>query len=117
MNDETDTRPYAIWIEAEHWPAEAWNYDDGNTDVIVQFVDGQRWSATFFTYTNIQTLTKKNRRTGECLSGKYFWATMMILADTISRQSMEEVVRGLLDNDEFASAFERIVISEGFERD
>ena len=108
MTDEIEARPHTIWIEAEHWPAENWNYNDGNTDVVVRFVDGQEWSATFFTYTNIQTLTKKNRRTGECLSGKYFWATTMILVDTICRQSIEEVVHGLLQNREFASAFERI---------
>ncbi len=70
---------YTIWIEAEKWTEGTLNIYDDNTDVIVQFEDGTRWSATFFTYLNINRLTEKNKKTGECLNGNYFWASNMVL--------------------------------------
>lgn len=38
-----------IWIEAEHWPADQWDVRDGNTDVVVTLINGERWEATFWT--------------------------------------------------------------------
>lgn len=98
---------YTLWIETEQWAAEEWNIYDDNTDVIVTFKDGTRWVASFFTYQNIQTLVEKNKQTGECMFGKYFWSSDMILVDECSRERIEEVVKGLLDNGEFEAVFER----------
>ncbi|HYE76162.1 MAG TPA: hypothetical protein VEF04_22645 [Blastocatellia bacterium] len=88
LKDITD-----IWIEAEEWTSSEWNINDCNTDVAVTFTDGRRWTATFFTYSNISTLIEKNRQSGECLSGKYFCASDMVLVDEVSRERIElEVV-------------------------
>jgi hypothetical protein len=70
---------YSIWIEAEEWASCQWDIVDSNSDVVVRFSNGEEWGATFFTYKNIFTLRDKNRRTGECLEGKYFCATNLIL--------------------------------------
>ena len=88
-----------IEIEAENWEPGEWNPDDDNTDVLVTLSDNTRWVATFFTYKNITTLAKKNQQTGECLSGKYFWASDMILVDNINRASIEEVVMHLVEKE------------------
>lgn len=56
------------------------------------FEKGGEWVATFFSYKNVTTLAKKNEASGECLNGKYFWATDMILVDQLSRERVEEVV-------------------------
>lgn len=103
-------RNHKISLEAEHWTPSEWNVKDGNTDVFVRFDDGQEWVATFFTYTNIASLSAKNQRTGECLSGKYFWASDMFLINEISRERIEEVVRHLLEENEtdFASIFVQV---------
>lgn len=102
---ETQMRDYYIWIEAEQWSPGQWDYDDCNSDVIVSFKAGPEWAATFFTYKNISTLVEKNEGTGECLNGKYFWATDMILIDEISRERIEEVVKHLIATGEFESVF------------
>ena len=80
----------SIEIEAENWQPGEWNPEDDNTDVWVTLSDNTQWVATFFTYKNITTLAKKNQQTGEWLSGKYLWASDMILVDKVSRASIEE---------------------------
>ncbi|WP_445667367.1 hypothetical protein [Paenibacillus sp. FSL H8-0034] len=100
-------KPYTMWIEAENWADGEWDIYDDNTDVIVTFEDGSRWVASFFTYKNIQTLTEKNRRTGECLYGKYFWGSDMLLVDECSRNRIEEVIRDLIKEGDFENIFNR----------
>jgi hypothetical protein len=101
------SRKYSIWIEAEQWPPGRWTPADDNSDVIVTFEGGERWVATFFSYQNIFSLRDKNRGTGECLGGKYFCATDMILVDEVSRERVEEVVAELLGEESFETSFTR----------
>ncbi len=89
----------------EQWVPGSWNPEDDNTDVIVTWEDGSRWVATFFAYQNVQTLSEKNRRTGESLSGAYFWASDMILADKVSRQRIEQIIEELIKTGEFETIF------------
>ncbi|WP_068774125.1 hypothetical protein [Paenibacillus sp. FJAT-26967] len=98
---------YTIWIEAEQWAEGEWNIHDDNTDVNVTFEDGSRWVASFFSYTNIQTLARTNQQTGECLCGKYFWGSDMILVDECSRNRIEEVIEHLLNTGDFERLFDK----------
>ena len=95
-----------IWIEVEHTnPIGEQSETDDNTDVIVTFEDGASYVATFFTYDNIQSLRQKNQQTGECMHGKYFWASDMVLIDRISRTDIEAVIAYLLSEEEFEDTF------------
>ncbi len=96
---------YSLWIEAEEWAEGTWNTSDDNTDVKVKLDDGTEWVASFFTYKNIALLTEKNKGSGECLNGRYFWSTDMILVDEISRQRIEEVVAHLINEKRFEYIF------------
>jgi len=97
----------SIWIEAESWAPEEWDINNDNTDVVVTFKDGSRWAASFFTYDNIEKLRQKNKETGECLKGKYFWSSNMILVDEVSRTRIEEVVGHLIKEYEFEQVFKQ----------
>jgi hypothetical protein len=102
--------PVCIWIEAEEWAPGEWDIYDGNTDVHVTLADGTRWVATFFSYRNVLSLTKKYKGTGECMAGEYFWASDMILVDEVSRERIEQVVKHLAETpDEFRSVFRQTV--------
>ena len=79
-----------------------------NTDVVVKLENGKQYWATFFTYDNIEFLTKKNREHGENLSGKYFWSRNMILIEEINRDLIENVIKEMLAALCFDSAFEEI---------
>ncbi|HLH61192.1 MAG TPA: hypothetical protein VKV20_05860 [Ktedonobacteraceae bacterium] len=113
MNRESQN--YTVWIEAEEWTPGEWTPDDDNTDVIVTREDGSRWAASFFSYKNIATLTEKNRKTGECLSGACFWASNMILIDRVSRQRIEEVIGQFIAENQFEAIFRRIPSEESQE--
>ncbi len=100
----------SVWIESEDKGAVIGGHapDDDNSDVIVTFTDNNRYIATFFTYTNIDRLKRKNERTGECLSGKYFWASDMILIDKINRESILSVINYMIKTEEFYNAFRQL---------
>jgi hypothetical protein len=100
-----NTQKYSIWIEAEQWAAGEWTPNDDNTDVIVTFENGARWAATVFSYQNIFSLANKNRVTGECLDGRYFAATDMILVDEVTRRRIEDVVADMIDRNDFETYF------------
>jgi len=99
---------YIIWIEAEQWAEGKLNINNDNTDVIVEFDNNTRWYASFFTYNNINKLVEKNKKTGECLNGKYFWASDMVLVDEVGRERIEEVVKHLISEGEFQTTFTKI---------
>ncbi|MCU7549075.1 hypothetical protein OCK74_08110 [Chitinophagaceae bacterium LB-8] len=50
-------------------------------------------------------MRQKNSQTGECLKGKYFWTRNMVLVDTISRESIHQVINHLIEADEFFQIF------------
>ena len=80
---------------------------DDNVDVEVRFLDGARWGATFYTPDNLKTLLARWQLTGEYRSGLYFWANWTIIVRRLDRETIEATVEGLLEDDEFESAFER----------
>lgn len=84
------------------------NYEDDNCDVIVSFNNGDEYIASFFTFKNIETLRKNFSDSGECMSGKYFWASDMILIDNLKTDSIKSVIRYLIENNEFESIFKKI---------
>ncbi len=93
------TDKYNVWIESEQWAEGEWDIRNDNTDVIVEFDNKKRWIASFFTYSNINKLVEKNKITGECLNGKYFWASDMILVDEVSRERIQEVIQSFINED------------------
>ncbi len=100
----------SIWIESEdHGPiTNGQKYIDDNSDVIVTFTDETKFVATFFTYENILALRNKNRMTGECLNGKYFWASDMIIIDQIDRIEIIKVINDLISEEIFDRIFRKI---------
>jgi hypothetical protein len=76
-----------------------------NVDIEVVFDTGERWVATFFTLQNLESLFKKNRETGECGSGLYFWCSDMVIVKTLTVESIVYTVVELLREGEFESAF------------
>jgi len=97
---------YTIWIEAEafefHQPEDP---TDADSDVIVHFANHQKWQAWFITFARLDALRRQYQQNGECLAGRYFWASEMIVIDEITREAIEAVIRDLMDSGEFEKAF------------
>jgi len=81
------------------------NPENDNTDVTVKFVSGESYSATFFTLENIKSLFDKNKQTGECDSGIYFYCVDMIIVEKLSPEIILQTVRNLVQNGELKNAF------------
>jgi hypothetical protein len=96
---------YDVWIEAEHSAPGQWAPRDSNSDVAVTFADGARWVATFFAYDHINTLRRLHQETGECLGGRYFEASDMVLVDEVTRERIEQVVAELIATEHFEAVF------------
>ena len=74
-----------IWFEFEVWE-DGYNEDDENSDVCFELSDGTKWCATFITFQNLLSLSKKNQKTGECLSGQYFYADKPIFISKMNKE-------------------------------
>lgn len=96
-----------IWIETEE-SSVVFGGTNNNSDVIVTFSDNTRHVATFFTYENIEFLRRKNKNTGECLNGKYFWASDMIIVDLLNRKEIIKIINHLILENEFDIVFNKI---------
>jgi hypothetical protein len=99
-----------IWIESEQSGAVNGGTPEtnDNSDVIVTFLDGTRHVATCFTYQNIEHLRQKNKKTGECLNGKYFFGSDMLIVERINRKDIEEIISHLISENEFDLIFNKI---------
>ena len=95
--------PYTI-----HWVNDVFGIDpeDDNVDVTVSFGNGERYTATFFTIRNLESLLEKYRETGECAGGLYVWSTHMMVVARLTTENVERTIADLLKSGEFTSAFE-----------
>lgn len=85
--------------------SQLWDPEQDNVDVEVELEGGQRYGATFFTLENLRHLFAKNKSTGECASGRYFWATNMIIVRQLLAADIERAISDLIKNGEFDTAF------------
>ena len=85
----------SIWFESDTW-TEPYDELDSNMDTILTLDDGTIWTATFFTYQNILSLTRKNKKSGECLHGLYFCSAGMILIERLNKSNIQSVISDLL---------------------
>jgi hypothetical protein len=85
-----------------------WDPRNDNLDVEVRFADGRRYSATFFTLSNVETLLRRYARSGECANGLYLWASDMILVETLTLDVIERVVQDLIASGELPKALSEL---------
>lgn len=87
-----------IWFEFDEW-SDRHDEDDSNADVCFELNDGTKWCASFFTYRNLLSLSEKNRTTGECLSGEYFYADKPIFVSKISKELIVSVLNDIIQTE------------------
>lgn len=83
------------------------NSNNDNVDVQVTFPNGERFSAVFFTIRNIEALIKRYKKTGECAGGLYFWASNMIIVESLTKKTICKTIDRLLAEDEFEYIFSK----------
>lgn len=97
-----------IWFEFEVW-ADGYNENDENSDIYFELSDGTKWCATFITYQNLLSISKKNYTTGEYLSGQYFYADKPIFISKMSKELIISVLNHIIQTEtDLTCAFTRI---------
>ncbi|OCG14591.1 hypothetical protein A9G28_05175 [Gilliamella sp. Fer1-1] len=87
------------------------NYDrdlnqvNDNVDVEVFLDNGKRYAATFFTIENIISILNKYKETKECCNGLYFWASDMIIVESLNDKVINKTIQDLIKNEEFHHVF------------
>lgn len=82
--------------------------EDGVTDVIVSFENGEKYAASFFSYQAITRLGVEHETSGAFLNGKYFWSDNMLLIKECNRPIINEVIDSLLDEGDFNTVFKKL---------
>ena len=81
------------------------NEFNDNVDVEVEFKNGLKYHATFFTLKNIEEIMNNYKNTRECLSGKYFWSSQMIIIEKLEPDLIISAIEDLIKSDEFEFVF------------
>jgi len=82
--------------------------ESDNIDVYVTLSDGRKFTATFFTLSNIKRILNRYKKSGECGYGQYFWASDMIIVENINPLTIRETIFDLIKSEELESAFMKI---------
>lgn len=96
-----------IWYEFEEWSEEV-DQEDCNADVIFELQDGSKWCASFYTFQNLLSLSRKNSITGECLSGTYFYVDKPIFISKMDKTIILSVIKDALQNDLLSYMFTKV---------
>lgn len=103
-----DTLIETIYLSAEQQAESSFDYQQGNTDVIVLFENGDKYVASFFSYANLELIHRQHQESGDYLNGAYFWTKNMVLVLDCSMEKVRQVVDHLLDEGEFREVFQKI---------
>lgn len=108
MKKVKDTRELAdILFEFDNWRG-GHDENDENADVIFELNDGSLYCGTLFTYQNLLTLAKRNRVSGECLFGKYFYCDKPVFIEKMDKPTIISVINDIIERGEVDLAFARI---------
>ncbi|MEV1198523.1 hypothetical protein [Microbispora rosea] len=93
-----------------------WNELDPETadqaDATITLPDGARRYATFMTLGAISGIMDRWQGTGECLSGRYFWCSDLVIIRKPGFGSMTDAVRDMIAIGELESACSALPIDD-----
>ncbi|MEM9326150.1 MAG: hypothetical protein AAGA85_10860 [Bacteroidota bacterium] len=84
------------------------------TEVIITTIDGEIYSAPFFSYHHVMEVIKEAEHKGSLnddyvfLQGGYMWKKNMILIEHCREQEIREVIKDLLDAGNFLEVFRKL---------
>jgi hypothetical protein len=79
--------------------------ENDNIDVIIGLSNGEFYNVSFFTLKNIQSIMFSYEETGECASGKYFWAKNMLIVQDLSEETIREAIVSIVESGEYENCF------------
>lgn len=88
--------------------ADGMDVNDDNVDVEVQFADGERYGASFFTLENIRKLMVKDESEGNFNHGQYFWISDLIIINRLTHAEIQSAIDHMIEIGTLKRAFSRL---------
>lgn len=98
------SRVHPIEIRVHHGVDDISN-DNADADVVLS--NGESRTVTFFTLKSIEEVMKRYKESGECLSGKFFWAKDLVIVESLDSEVIRKVVWELVESGEYEAALGR----------
>lgn len=103
-----DQKIKEIFLSGEKINKDSSDTENGYTDVIIIFDNGDTYEAPFFTLTGLKEIRKLHKKTGDFLAGKYFWAERMIISKSCELKDIRRVIKHLIEEGDFSKVFKKL---------
>src|SRR5687768_886612 len=81
------------------------DYQNVNSDVIVEFEDGNKYAATFFTSRNLERMIKDLEQSDEFVSGQFYKLLNIVLVKDFNNGDLTPVVDEMIAEGDFQLIF------------
>lgn len=96
-----------IILTAEKLADKPVDYEDMNTDVIVDFEDGEQYVATFFSYKNLKKMLEADLK-AESKLHEYYLIVNLVLVENFNNGNLFPVVESMIAEGDFQLAFRKL---------
>jgi hypothetical protein len=99
----------SIILTAEYLNDTDIDYNDLNTDVIVQFDNGDKYSATFFSVKNLQNMIDELDHLQDRNAVRQYYKIMnMVLVKDFNQGDLQPIIEAMLSEGDFQLIFKKI---------
>ncbi len=97
-----------IVLTAEKLKNEPLDYDDLNTDVIVQFDNGDKYIATFFSHKSLVDMFEMDMKSGDFYLDQYYNILNMVLVRDFNNGDLHAIIENMIAEGDFQLIFKKI---------
>lgn len=84
------------------------DYENLNTDVIVQFDNGDQYIATFFSFKNLEGMLEEHKHSEDYLSEDYYKVLDAVLINDFKDRKLLSVIEHMMVEGDFQVVFKKI---------
>ena len=97
-----------IVITAERLSNSPLDYENLNTDVIVNFDNGDKYIATFFSHESLKQMLEMDIKTGEFFSEKYYRILNMVIIKDFNTGDLHQIIESMIAEGDFQLVFKKL---------
>lgn len=97
-----------ISLTAEQFGNKVLDYDDLNTDVIVRFVNGDEYIATFFSFKNLESLIGAHKQSEAALTDQYYKILNAVIVHDFNHGDLLPVIEHMMVEGDFQLIFKKV---------
>jgi hypothetical protein len=95
-------------VFSEQFPVKELDYENHNTDVIVHFENGDRYSAVFFSHQSLKNLIENDAQMKRHESYEYYRILDIVLIKDFNKGNVLPVIEAMIREGDFQLIFKKI---------